>query len=230
MTTRLRLLATWGLTVVSASVLLAQARPTTMEEMHRLHKDTGAYIAMLDDPARDAEQKPHEVVMALGLKDGERIADIGAGSGYFALRFARHVGDRGMVYAVDINPDMIAHVNARAREAGLKNLRTILSKPDDPMVPAPVDRFFICDTWHHIEGHPHYLALMRKALKPGGQIVILDYQKRETPNGPPLEMRIAKEDVVREFEQHGFRVSAEHTFLPNQYFLVFTVAGAAPVR
>ena len=87
-----------------------------------------------------------------------------------------------------------------------------------------------CDTWHHIEGHPHYLALMRKALKPGGQIVILDYQKRETPNGPPLEMRIAREDVVREFEQHGFRVSAEYTFLPNQYFLVFTVAGSAPVR
>jgi hypothetical protein len=90
----------------------------TMEEMHKLHQDSKAYIAMLEDPARDAYQKPHEVLMALKLKDGERIADIGAGAGYFTLRFAQHVGN-GIVYGVDISPDMVLHLNRRVRDAGL---------------------------------------------------------------------------------------------------------------
>ncbi len=198
-----------------------QTKPMTVEEMHKLHQNSAAYIAMLEDPARDAYQKPHEVLMALELKDGERIADIGAGAGYFSLRFANHVGDRGVVYAVDISPEMIAHLEARTKQAGVRNVRTILAKPDDPLLPGPVDRFFICDTWHHIGDHARYLDLMRKTLRPGGQVVIVDYRK-DAPDGPPPEMRIARDDVVREFEQHGFRLAREHTFLPYQYFLVFT--------
>ena len=81
----------------------------TMEEMHKLHQDPKAYISLLEDPQRDAYQKPHDVVMALDLKEGEVVADIGAGSGYFAWRFTHHVGDKGKVYAVDINPDMIVY-------------------------------------------------------------------------------------------------------------------------
>ena len=150
--------------------LSGQSKPITMQEMHKLHQDSKAYIAMLDDPARDADQKPHEVVMALGLKEGERIADIGAGSGYFSLRFAQHVGALGLVLAVDINPDMIVHLNQRIRDAGLDNVRTILALPDDPLLAAvSVDRVFICDTWHHIEGHAQYLAGLKRALKPGGR-------------------------------------------------------------
>jgi arsenite methyltransferase len=208
-----------------ASEVAAQSKPMTMEEMHKLHQDSKAYIALLEDPARDAYQKPHEVLMALGLKDGERIADIGAGSGYFALRFANHVGKTGVVYAVDINPDMITHLNRRVRDAGLENVRTILALPDDPLLAeASVDRAFICETWHHIDKHPQYLAMLKKILKPGGQAVIIDFQKKETPIGPPMEMRVSREDVVREFAQGGFRLTKEHTFLPYQYFLVFAVA------
>jgi ubiquinone/menaquinone biosynthesis C-methylase UbiE len=208
--------------VLLATPAWAQTRPLTVEEMHRLHQDSKAYIASLEDPARDAYQKPHEVVMALGLKDGERIADIGAGSGYFAMRFAHHVGANGRVFAVDISPDMIVHLNQRVRDAGVDNVRTILALPDDPLLSdGSVDRAFICDTWHHIGNHPQYLARLKKALKPGGQIVIIDFQKRETPVGAPMEMRVSREDVVREFEQNGFKLLKEHTFLPYQYFLVF---------
>src|SRR6266550_6520333 len=82
---------------------------------------------------------------------------------------------------------------------------------------ASADRFFICDTWHHIEGHPRYLALVKQMLKPGGQIVMVDFKKVETPVGPPLEMRIERDDLVKEMEKNGFRVAAEHTFLPYQY-------------
>jgi len=205
-----------------APSLGGQQRPATMEDMHRLHADPKAYAAMLDDPARDAYQKPHEVVTALALEEGERIADIGAGSGYFALRFARHVGAQGRVYAVDISPDMIRQLEERVRAAGLDNVRTVLARADDPLLPdASVDRIFICDTWHHIAGHAAYLERLRKALRPAGQVVIVDFQKRETPVGAPMEMRIAREDVVREFQQAGFRLAKEETFLPYQYFLIF---------
>jgi len=199
-------------------------KPLTMEEMHRLHQDSKAYIASLEDPRRDEYQKPHDVIMALGLKEGEVVADIGAGSGYFSLRFAHHVGDKGRVYAVDINPDMIVYMNRRIRDMQLKNIVTVLAAPDDPLLmDASIDRFFICDTWHHIENKTQYLALMKKMLKPGGQVIMIDFQKKDLPLGPPFEIKIAREDLVRQMETNGFKLAKEHTFLPYQYFLVFTL-------
>jgi len=195
-----------------------------IHQMHMMHQDPKAYIAMLDDPARDVYQKPHEVITALGLKPGEAIADIGAGSGYFTFRLAHHVGDAGRVYAVDVSPDMIVHLNRRIRDLGAKNVVSVLSAPDDPfLADASIDRFFICDTWHHIDDHAHYLALMKKMLKPGGQVVMIDFKKAETPVGPPMEMRIDRGDLLKEMETNGFKLAAEHTFLPHQYFLVFTM-------
>ena len=212
------------LMVLPALVLAQDSTRRDLHEMHRLHQDSNAYIAMLDDPKRDAYQKPHEVITALKLKAGEVIADIGAGSGYFTFRLAHHVGDTGRVYAVDVNPDLIVHLNRRIRDLKLKNVVTILCAPDDPLLAdASIDRFFICDTWHHIENHDRYLTLLKKMLKPGGEIVMIDFKKAETPMGPPMEMRIARADLLREMEVNGFRLEAEHTFLPYQYFLVFKV-------
>lgn len=192
-------------------------------EMHRLHQDSKAYIAMLEDPKRDAYQKPRDVLTALDLKEGEVIADIGAGSGYFSFRLAHHVGDKGRVYAIDVSPDMIIHMNRRIREHQLKNIVTLLVPPDDPLLAdSSVDRFFICDTWHHIEKQEQYLSLMRRMLKPGGQVIMIDFHKKELPVGPPIGMKIAREDLLRQMESNGFRHLKEHTFLPYQYFLVFT--------
>jgi arsenite methyltransferase len=217
-------LALLGWLVLPTLVLAQDSTNRNLHEMHRLHQDPKAYIAFLDDPARDAYQKPHEVITALNLKAGEVIADIGAGSGYFTFRLAHHVGDTGRVYAVDVSPDMIVHLNRRIRDLQLKNVVTILAAPDDPLLAdASVDRFFICDTWHHIENHDHYLALLTKMLKPGGQIVMVDFKKEQTPMGPPMEMRIARADLVKEMEANGFKVAAENTFLPYQYFIVFKV-------
>jgi ubiquinone/menaquinone biosynthesis C-methylase UbiE len=198
--------------------------PRTQEEMRHVHRDTKAYIAMLEGPARDAYQKPDEVIRALGLKPGETVADIGSGSGYFTLRLARAVGESGHVYGVDIDPDLIRYLNRRIRDTGLRNVHTVLAEPDDPLLPdRSVDRFIIVDTWHHIENQDRYLALLKKLLKPGGQIVMIDYQKRELPVGPPVSMKIARTDLVRQMLDNGFRLVKEHTFLPYQYFLVFAV-------
>ena len=216
-----------------ALVLLVLARsPATAQntllsstqEMHRIQQDSKAYIARLEAPMRDAYQKPEEVVKALSIKGGEVIADIGAGSGYFTVRLARAVGEKGRVYAVDVSPDMILHLNRRIRDLDLKNVVTVLCAPEDPLLAdASVDRFFICDTWHHVGGHAKYLALLKKMLKPGGQVVVVDFKKAKTPVGPPMEIRIAREDLVKEMEANGFQLAAEHTFLEHQYFLVFTV-------
>lgn len=212
-------------TALLAPIAFAQdTKPRDMHEMHRLHQDPKAYIAMLDDPARDEYQKPHEVIMALNLKPGETVADIGAGSGYFTFRLAHHVGDTGRVYAVDVSPDMILHLNRRIRDLQVKNVVSILSAPDDPLLAdTSIDRFFICDTWHHIGDHARYLTLIKKTLKPGGQVVMIDFKKAETPVGPPMEMRIGREDLLKEMETNGFKLATEHPFLPHQYFLVFKV-------
>jgi len=205
------------------AVVIAQTRSlSSTQEMNRLHQDSKAYIASLEAPMRDAYQKPDEVVKALNIKEGEMIADIGAGSGYFSFRLACPVGEKGRVYAVDVSPDMIVHLNRRVRDLNLRNVVTILCAQDDPLLAdGSIDRFIICDTWHHIGGHAKYLALLKRMLKPGGQVIMIDFKKAKTPVGPPMELRIDREDLVREMEANGFQLAAEHTFLEYQYFLVF---------
>jgi ubiquinone/menaquinone biosynthesis C-methylase UbiE len=210
----------WSLSIGAAA---AQA-PAGQEGAHKLHSDPKAYITALEDPKRDAYQKPHEVMMALAVKEGETIADIGAGSGYFTMRLAHHVGPGGHVYAVDVSPDMIRHLQQRVRDAKVQNVSPILAPPDDPRLPQMADRFVIVDVWHHIEDQAGYLAKMKKLLKPGGQVVMIDFHKRDLPVGPPAGMKIAREDLLTQMQAHGFRLAKEHTFLPYQYFLVFTVA------
>jgi len=193
-------------------------------QMHRLHRDPKSYIGALEDPKRDAYQKPHEVIHALEIKPGEIIADIGAGSGYFTFHLARHVGDKGRVYAIDVSPDMIRHINRRIRESRTQNVISILADPDDPLLPdRSVDRFFICNVWHHVDDQTKYLSLMKKMLKPGGRIIMIDFHKKELPIGPPMQTKIARQDLIQQMEANGFKLSKEHTFLPYQYFLVFAV-------
>jgi arsenite methyltransferase len=215
-----------GLLMLAALIrpVAAQA-PRDQHETHKLHKDTAAYIKALEDPKRDSYQKPQEVMEALAVKPGEVIADIGAASGYFTFRLAQHVGANGRVYAVDINNDMIRHLHQRIRELKVSNVTPILAPPNDPLLPEAVDRFLIVDVWHHIEDQPGYLAVMKKHLKPGGQVVMIDFQKRELPVGPPAAMKIAREDLLKQMQAHGFELAAEHTLLPYQYFLVFKVRG-----
>src|SRR5690606_9314295 len=135
---------------------------------------------------------PHEVLMALGLKRNDVVADIGAGSGYFALRFARHVG-AGRVLAVDVSQPMLDELTTRAKAAALSNVTPVLAKPDDPTLPdGAVNIIFTCNTWHHIEQRPAYLAKVKQALAPGGRFVIVDFHK-DAPVGPPASMKLTRD-------------------------------------
>jgi ubiquinone/menaquinone biosynthesis C-methylase UbiE len=183
---------------------------------HQHHPPSSAeYAKVLEDPSRDEWQKPHDVVMALGLKPTDTVADIGAGTGYFARRFAMHAAK---VYAVDIDPKLLAI----ARENAPANLETVLAEPDDPKLPAAsVDVIVFCDVLHHIENRPAYYARLAKALKPNGRIVVIDFYKKDLPVGPPPDMKLSDSQVTSEFQNAGFAVARRLDILPYQYYLVF---------
>ena len=160
--------------------------------------------------------------MRSSLKPGEIVADVGAGSGYFTVRLAASVGGQGRVLAVDISPDMVLHMNRRLRDAGIRNVQTVLSAPDDPLLAdASVDLFFICDTWHHIEERPKYLGLLKRMLRGGRP----DRDRGLPQAAPPLRSAPGDEDLARGRREGargcGLPPRREHTFLPYQYFLVF---------
>jgi ubiquinone/menaquinone biosynthesis C-methylase UbiE len=198
---------TWLLAIVMA----AQAQVP-----HQHHPPSSdEYAKVLEDPSRDAWQKPHDVVMALDLKPTDTVADIGAGTGYFARRFANHAG---LVYAVDIDEKLLAIAGKDAPA----NLKTVVAAPDDPRLPAAsVDLIFFCDVLHHIDQRAAYYPKLVKALKPGGRIVVIEFYKKETPVGPPPAMKLAEEEVIGEFQTAGFVVKKRLDLLPYQYFLFF---------
>lgn len=201
----------WMAMVLLAADLAAQVP----HQEHKKHMDAGVYARVLDDPSREAWQKPHDVVMALRLRPDEVVADIGAGTGYFARRFAHHAGS---VLAVDIEPKLLA-IAAKGAPA---NLKTAHAAADDPkLAAASVDTIFICDVLHHIEGRPAYYAKLKSALKPGGRAVIIDFHKRPLPVGPPPAMKLDRAEVIAEWKAAGFELAREHTMLPHQYFLEF---------
>jgi len=211
------ILAACGLAFV-ASFAAAQT-PHTHQHTFR---DAEKWSHVFDDPERDAWQKPHEVIQALALQPDARVADLGAGTGYFAARLANML-PRGRVYAVDIEPDMVRYLEARAKREELGNVLALEGKPDDPRLPAKVDMVLLVDVYHHIEDRARYFRRLRLSLRPGGRVAIIDF-KLDSPEGPPRAARVAPETVKAEMSAAGYAAAAEHSFLPYQYFLVFRPA------
>lgn len=188
---------------------------------HGNPKDFELMLGRLEDPARARWQRPARLVRALGLRAGQTVAEIGAGSGYIARRLARAVGPRGRVYAVDVEPRMLPVLAERLRRARVQNVTPVLGRDADPLLPArSCDLVLIVNTYHHFPGGPRYLRRLRRLLRPGGRLVNVDFARRETPVGPPLERRIARERFLRDAGRAGFRLVREATFLPYQYCLV----------
>ena len=192
------------------------------QHMHQRFDDAERWSKVFDDPARDAWQKPAEVIRALKLAPDATVADIGSGTGYFAVRLARAV-PKGRVYGADIGADMVRFLNERAAKEKLANLVSHRAAESDPKLPAPVDLALLVDTYHHVERRTDYFSRLRGSLKPGGRIAIIDF-RLDSPTGPPREHRIAPERVRSEMERAGYRLAEEHNFLPNQYFLIFVAS------
>ena len=178
------------------------------------------WAEVFDDPKRDGWQKPHEVLQALALKPDAVVADIGAGTGYFSVRFA-HMLPKGKVYAVDVEPDMVRHLALRAKREQLPNVIALQAAPEDAKLPEKVDLALLVDTYHHIDDRVGYFSRLKGSLAPHGRIAIIDFTL-DSEIGPPPRARIEPEQVKRELARAGLKLADEHLFLPNQYFLVFT--------
>src|SRR5689334_16634205 len=191
------------------------------KDEHGNPPDVQEYIARMVEESRADWQKPDEVIRALDLRAGQVVCDVGAGPGYFSIPVARAVGESGRVYAVDVDPRILAALRDRLRQSGVHNVTPVLSLADDALLPAGrCDLILIVDTYHHFPDGPAYLRKLTRALRPGGRIANVDFHKRELPVGPPPDHKIAREAFLADAKAAGLKVVQEHTFLPYQYFVV----------
>jgi FkbM family methyltransferase len=211
----------WNRVVVTvAAVALSGAAAAQSPDSHR-HSfgDAEKWSHVFDDPERDAWQKPHAVLQALALKPDAVVADVGAGTGYFAARLANML-PKATVYAVDLEPDMVKYLGERAKREGLANLKPVQAAAGEARLPAKVDLVLLVDVYHHIEARESYFRRLAASLRPGARVAVIDF-RLDSPEGPPKASRIAPEQVKAELSRAGYALAEEHGFLPRQYFLVF---------
>ena len=184
------------------------------------------YIAMLERDEREAFQQPGRVMETLGFRPGARVADVGAGSGYFTVRIARAVGPDGVVVATDIRREMLEYLEQRLAQEGIENVRTVLAEKDDPgLSPASFDTILMVDVWHYIRD-PAFAGKLREALAPGGRVVVIDYRPRpwaERPWGPPPEQQTPREELDADMAVAGLVPVRVHDWLSEQYFVEYAV-------
>ena len=205
--------------MVFGMALAATAAAQQVDTHQHRFGDADKWSQVFDDPKRDATQKPHEVIKALALAPDALVADIGSGTGYFAVRLA-HAVPKGRVYGVDVEPAMVKHLAERAKREKIVNLTSLAGTPGDARLPEKVDLALIVDVYHHIDQREGYLRRLAGSLKRGGRVAVIDFRP-DARSGPPKGERIAAERVKAEFKSAGFAVAQEHDFLPEQYFIVF---------
>jgi cyclopropane fatty-acyl-phospholipid synthase-like methyltransferase len=188
---------------------------------HHDFKNAAEWAQRFDDPARDEWQKPDDVVRAMQLSPGMTVADVGAGTGYFAVRLARAV-PQGQVIATDLEPDMVKYLEERARKEGLANVRAVRATASaSGLAPSSVDAILIVDVWHHIEDRATYARDLAAALRPGGRVWIVDF-RLDSERGPPREMKLAPEAIMADLSGAGFVAKVSAVALPEQYVIEAT--------
>lgn len=182
--------------------------------------DPATYAEALDDPKRDAWQKPREVMAMLDVHPGMVVADLGVGTGYFLPYLSAAVGREGRVIALDTDRGMIERVRARIEQEALDQVEPQRVAPDDPaLATGSVDRILVVDTWHHITSRAVYAQKLRGALRRGGQLLIVDFEM-DSPVGPPPTMRLTPDTVLRELRAAGFETERLAESLPYQYAIM----------
>ena len=193
------------------------------EHGYRGHRfeDPAAWTEKFESAERTAWQQPDAVIASLELGATSKIADLGAGTGYFAVRFAAVVGT---VYAVDIEPSMVEWLAQRAKNDGHKNLVAVHGGADDPRLPEAVDLVFMCNVFHHLADPAAYFQKVRASLRPDGRVVIVDFRKElpEHAPGPPEAMRLRPQDITAQMDTAGFSLVREDLeLLEYQYVLEY---------
>lgn len=202
--------------------LLAQSAPASSPpETRKTSTPYTGDLSIFESPGRDERLQVNRVMDILGIGPGKNVADIGAGSGWFTVRAARRVDEAGKVYAVDINPEAIHYIDNRAQKEKLRNIVTILSHSDDPLLPiSSVDAVLLLKTYHEVAKPVMLMRNLRAALRPGAKIGIIDRNGNGENHGVALDV------VVSELSNAGYELIAQYDFVKGDnmdYFLVFSV-------
>ena len=195
--------------------------PAGREQQRKTSEPYTGDLAIFESPGRGERLQISRVMDTLGITAGKSVADIGAGSGWFTVRAAKRVGGAGLVYAVDINPEAIRYITQRGQKEELQNIKTILSKPDNPLLPPnSVDVVLLLKTYHEVAHPVELLRNLRPALRPGAKVGVIDR------NGNGEDHGVGSGVVIREAQQAGYRLSGQYDFVKADkmdYFLIFTV-------
>jgi arsenite methyltransferase len=165
------------------------------------------------------------VVATLGITPGMRIADLGAGTGIFTIPMAKAAGPTGRVFAIDVDPGLLAIISDKAKIASLPTVQTIVAGDVDPKIPEPVDLIFICDTMHHLPNQAQYVKGLGRYLKPSGRVVVIDFAEGHWPAGHDA-FRITPAQVTGWMEAAGFSLETSHSYLASNFFHVYRLKSA----
>jgi precorrin-6B methylase 2 len=179
---------------------------------------------MFNREAANRENKPEEILKTLALRQGQKIADIGAGGGYFSLRFAYAVGKQGAVYAVDTDSGKIEFIRKSAAEKGLGNVQVVLADKKSVTLPEKVDLIFLRNVYHHLQNRVEYFAKLRESLNPDGRIAIVEHNRSGRFSFHRIfERRVTRETIVEEMTKAAYRIAESIDFLPEQSFTIFSL-------
>jgi predicted methyltransferase len=178
-------------------------------------------LGALEGPDRDAWQEPERVMDSLGVTSGTIVADIGAGGGWFTIKLANRVGPTGLVYAEDIQREMIESINRRVNRTNLSNVETIIGTSNNPKIPTPVDAVLMVDVYGEVEDPMALLRNVIPQLKKGGRIGIVEHRLDGGGPGPPLQDRVAPETIITTAEAVGLQLLTHDESFRYQYLLVF---------
>jgi len=215
---------------VLASALLAPLSPAQEKSVRPgINKsfenpDVKEYIGKFEGESREIAKHAKEIVAACDIKQGMAVADVGAGTGFFTRKFALEVGPKGKVFAVDIAANFLRHIEKTCEESGIKNVKTIQCDQFSTKLPAnSVDLVFICDVYHHFEFPQRSLKSVYEALRPGGRLILIDFERVEGKSSEFIlgHVRAGKEVFVREVAEAGFKMTSEEKFLSENYFVRF---------
>ncbi len=178
---------------------------------------------MLNQKAAHPKNKPDQIIQSIGLKAEQTIADIGIGGGYFTLRFAEIVGEKGKVYAIDTNPKFLQFIKNNAKEKGLNNIFTILTKDKLDLPENSLDFIFMRNVTHHISDRIEYFKNLKRFLKSNGKIIIIEYKKGKNFTFHGLFKHfVSEEGIIHEMEEAGYQLEKRFDFLPDQHFTIYS--------
>lgn len=220
----LRTLICWLAWLMLAGPLLAEQNIDPSINLPYQNPDVQQWRDIFERDGREIWDRREQILQTLNLSEGQQVADIGAGTGFFSLMMARKVGPSGHVYAVDIAKNFIDAILVRAQDEGLQNVSGVVNDQHSiKLAPTSIDLAFISDTYHHFE-HPHsILGSIHQALKPEGEVVVIDFKRTPGHSSPWVldHVRAGEDEVIGEIEAMGFTLTKRLDFMQTQYYLRF---------